>query len=566
MKKNKGITLIALVITIILLLILAGITISLVMGPNGLFSQAKQSKEKNTLGRAQEDINMVINEWTIENTIGKQTIEEFLIEKTSKKSLNGWADKGNDMYELERQLDGGTYTAIIDKNGKIINEVAKVGARPEITNEKVVLNSDGTGDAILNDSIDSSATDTIYISFSARLENGKIKTVTCDKATTINGELYVTPVSENGIYTFTITGEISNEIVVKKYSVKVNQFIRYLEADSLLDAIKRYDFETGKSKVNISDVTYNLRIYSFEGDKEINENTAFGEEEDVATENTYANNIVVVKVNGNLTIDEGVTLTAYSSPKGYGGPKGLMIYCTGTLTNNGIISMTAKGAKAEGENVYLWKNADGSYEYVPAQGANGGSSKANGDGNKGNDGQDRRTGGGGSGGSSYGSTLSGAGGMGTAYSGGAGGAGSDRTAGSTSGSNIGGSGGNSQLGPSVSAGGGAGNPGGIGNEQMSYSHYGANGTGGLLILYGENVNNNGNIQSNGSIGGTPGNASGGSSGGGSVNIFYLKNITAGAISVDGGNAQYGYGAYGGAGGKGTVSIGNLVTGTYVKYN
>ena len=44
--KNKGITLISLVITIILLIILSGITLSLVIGKNGLFEKAKSTKEK----------------------------------------------------------------------------------------------------------------------------------------------------------------------------------------------------------------------------------------------------------------------------------------------------------------------------------------------------------------------------------------------------------------------------------------------------------------------------------------------------------------------------------------
>ena len=75
-------------------------------------------------------------------------------------------------------------------------------------------------------------------------------------------------------------------------------------------------------------------------------------------------------MNGNLTIKEGATLTSYNTA--YGGTKGMMIYCTGTLTNNGNISMTARGAKAVGQNVYLWENLDGSYEYVPATGGAGG--------------------------------------------------------------------------------------------------------------------------------------------------------------------------------------------------
>ena len=53
----------------------------------------------------------------------------------------------------------------------------------------------------------------------------------------------------------------------------------------------------------------------------------------------------------------------------------MIVYCTGTLINNGTISMTARGAKAEGQNVYLFKNLDGSFEYVPAVGGAGGVGK-----------------------------------------------------------------------------------------------------------------------------------------------------------------------------------------------
>ena len=45
MKNNKGITLIALVITIIVLIVLAGISISLLMGEDGLITKAKQGSQ-----------------------------------------------------------------------------------------------------------------------------------------------------------------------------------------------------------------------------------------------------------------------------------------------------------------------------------------------------------------------------------------------------------------------------------------------------------------------------------------------------------------------------------------
>ena len=47
MKTNqKGITLIALVVTIVVMLILAGVTLNIALGENGLLIQAQKAKEK----------------------------------------------------------------------------------------------------------------------------------------------------------------------------------------------------------------------------------------------------------------------------------------------------------------------------------------------------------------------------------------------------------------------------------------------------------------------------------------------------------------------------------------
>ena len=44
-EKNKGITLIALVVTIIVLLILAGVSIAMLTGTNGILTQAQNAKK-----------------------------------------------------------------------------------------------------------------------------------------------------------------------------------------------------------------------------------------------------------------------------------------------------------------------------------------------------------------------------------------------------------------------------------------------------------------------------------------------------------------------------------------
>ena len=53
-KKERGITLIALVITIIVLLILAGISISMLTGQNGILNRAQEAKEKTEIEEEEE--------------------------------------------------------------------------------------------------------------------------------------------------------------------------------------------------------------------------------------------------------------------------------------------------------------------------------------------------------------------------------------------------------------------------------------------------------------------------------------------------------------------------------
>ena len=55
MKKQRGITLIALVITIIVLLILAGVTIAAISGDNGILKKAVEAKEKTEQAQKEEE-------------------------------------------------------------------------------------------------------------------------------------------------------------------------------------------------------------------------------------------------------------------------------------------------------------------------------------------------------------------------------------------------------------------------------------------------------------------------------------------------------------------------------
>ncbi len=60
MKNQKGVTLIALVITIIVLLILAGVSIAMLTGDNGILTQAKSAKISQIEGQVREEVNLAV--------------------------------------------------------------------------------------------------------------------------------------------------------------------------------------------------------------------------------------------------------------------------------------------------------------------------------------------------------------------------------------------------------------------------------------------------------------------------------------------------------------------------
>ena len=120
--------------------------------------------------------------------------------------------------------------------------------------------------------------------------------------------------------------------------------------DDIIQGIRDTDLADGNYELFINGESYNIELYNYMQDMtykldegETAKTVCLGN--DVADEN-----MLVVKYHGNLTVEEGVTLT-HSIKK-----KGMYICVLGDLQNAGEITMTAKGANVEkGQNVYLWK-------------------------------------------------------------------------------------------------------------------------------------------------------------------------------------------------------------------
>ena len=73
---NRGITLIALVITIIVLLILAGVSIATLMGEGGILNKASKAKTQNEQSTIEEEIKLAYNSVQADNLINGLTLEE----------------------------------------------------------------------------------------------------------------------------------------------------------------------------------------------------------------------------------------------------------------------------------------------------------------------------------------------------------------------------------------------------------------------------------------------------------------------------------------------------------
>ena len=89
-KTNKnGITLIALVITIIVLLILAGVSISMLSGENGVVQRAAEAKLKTMDATAKEQIQLAVMSAMTE---GNGKLEEAALKRELKKNVSGLTD------------------------------------------------------------------------------------------------------------------------------------------------------------------------------------------------------------------------------------------------------------------------------------------------------------------------------------------------------------------------------------------------------------------------------------------------------------------------------------------
>ena len=158
-RKNKGITLIALVVTIIVLLVLAGVSIAMLTGQNGILKRTAQAKEE-TSNKQEEDLvklavssaltdglaqgNQITDEnlrKEIKNAIGSdENLSgngpwKYIGKKTYDISLNGVVENAVDWDEVLGNLQDAS------KRNELLNEAKSLGQSN--TNSDVGIGTDG---------------------------------------------------------------------------------------------------------------------------------------------------------------------------------------------------------------------------------------------------------------------------------------------------------------------------------------------------------------------------------------------------------------------------------------
>lgn len=215
LKNKTGITLISLVVTIIILLILAGISIGMLSGDNGILGQAGNAKKQTNIAEEKE----ILEQATI-LAMGKSKYGDIDKDKLDAE-LNKYSGIDNTQ-ETDEGIEvtfssGRTY--LVDVDGNVELSIAK----PKIASSKIV-NSLG------NEVLETEVAEQLYIIITPSIDGGTIESLICNEGNTVekqNDGTYKVSISKNGTYTFKIVGKvdgkesISNSIPITASSFKM---------------------------------------------------------------------------------------------------------------------------------------------------------------------------------------------------------------------------------------------------------------------------------------------------------------------------------------------------------
>ena len=244
MKKEKGITLIALIITIIVLLILAGVSLKLIAGNEGILGRAEKAVTKNDEASAREKLELELQGLLIARKSGEKfNLEDELTNK-------GFIVDG-DMVTV----DG--YQFKIDEDKLQIVESLGKGEKNEaiIIETTSEISEDGTTATLTIDNTDGTITSVQVSGKEAREQDGK----------------YVIEITENGTYTIVAknsAGEYNTKTITisdLKEDLKISTVQELVAFAQSVNAGKTYEGQVVRLK---NDLDLSKTCYKVDGTAE----------------------------------------------------------------------------------------------------------------------------------------------------------------------------------------------------------------------------------------------------------------------------------------------------------
>ena len=119
MKDQKGITLIALVITIIVLLILAGVAIAMLSGDNGILKRASESSIETAMATAREQVALEANNAIIEYS------KATYVDNNTTKNVQTYVNDALKSTTFKAEVEKGAVTYTYDESTKKVTITSK---------------------------------------------------------------------------------------------------------------------------------------------------------------------------------------------------------------------------------------------------------------------------------------------------------------------------------------------------------------------------------------------------------------------------------------------------------
>lgn len=157
MKNQKGITLIALVVTIIVLLILAGISIAMLTGDNGIITRTNDSKMSQIEGQVKEEIKLAVQsakifsmQKSIETTGGGWFANEGVNDTNDKVAVDELTSVVNVMRSDLKRKDLGTTAAATGMTDTNAIRESGTGEKPFVLNGFSVSATEGAANSTIS--------------------------------------------------------------------------------------------------------------------------------------------------------------------------------------------------------------------------------------------------------------------------------------------------------------------------------------------------------------------------------------------------------------------------------